>query len=246
MASRLLYLEDFNVISGEAGVVGIEKTEDNRTAIILDQTCFYPRGGGQDWDTGTIEGEKGIFQVLEVRLDEQGIVHHIGTFGSGEFSTGDAVKLNVNPKTREINTRLHSAGHLIDMAMTELKPDWVPVRGAHYPHMSFVEYQVPAEEQIDETFIGQVQETVTKLAGSSYENQLRFMPKDEMAKYCRHIPDNIPANKPSRIVLYADDFGIPCGGTHVKNVREVGEVTVTKAKIKKGLAKVSYAVAGIN
>lgn len=84
------------------------------------------------------------------------------------------------------------------------------------------------------------------LSISDYENQLQFMSKGEMAKYCRHVPHNLPANKPSRIVLYADDFGIPCGGTHVKNVREIGDITIAKAKIKKGLAKVSYAVAGIN
>jgi Ser-tRNA(Ala) deacylase AlaX len=246
MATKLLYLEDFNVVSGEASVVDIQKTEDGRTAVILDQTCFYPRGGGQDWDTGTIEGENAIFQAVEVRLDEEGTVHHIGTFSSGEFSAGNAVKLNVNPKTREINTRLHSAGHLIDMAMSVLKPEWVASRGGHYPHMSFVEYQVPEGEQIDEGFVGQVQTKVAELSGSSYENKLLFVSRDEMAKYCRHVPANIPTNKPSRIVLYAEDFGIPCGGTHVKNVQEIGEVTITKAKIKKGLAKVSYAVAGIN
>ena len=70
MATTLVYLEDFGVVSGEATVIGIEKTEDDRTIVILDQTCFYPRGGGQDWDTGTIEGPTGSFMVQEVRLEE--------------------------------------------------------------------------------------------------------------------------------------------------------------------------------
>jgi Ser-tRNA(Ala) deacylase AlaX len=246
MATKLVYLEDFDVVSGEATVVGTEQTEDGRTSVILDQTCFYPRGGGQDWDTGIIKSPSGSFMVHEVRLDEQGTVQHIGSFTKGKFVVNETVQCQVHEATRHINTRLHSAGHLIDMAMSVLKPDWLPVRGAHYPHMSFVEYQVAPEEQINETFVEQVQSAVKKLTQSSYQNQLRFMSKDEMAKYCRHVPENLPANKPSRIVLYADNFGIPCGGTHVKNVQEIDNISVTKAKIKKGLAKISYAVSGIN
>lgn len=246
MTTKLVYLEDFDVVSGEAAVTSIEKTEDDRMAVVLDQTCFYPRGGGQDWDTGTIEGPNGNFAVVEVRLNEQGVVHHVGSFTDGGFAVGATVQCQVNEANRQINTRLHSAGHLIDMAMSVLKPEWIAARGGHYPHMSFVEYQVLEGEKIDEAFTSQLQAAVTRLAGSSYRNQLCFMSKDEMTKYCRHMPSNIPSNKPARIVLYADNFGIPCGGTHVKSAQEVGTVTITKAKIKKGLAKVSYAVSGIN
>lgn len=242
MTTRLLYLEDFDVVSCEATVVAVVKTEDDRTDVVLDQTCFYPRGGGQDWDIGTI----GDFKVQEVRLDEQGIVHHSG---QGNVRVGDTVQCQVDTERRAINTRLHSAGHLLDMAINQLQPDWVPARGGHYPHMSFVEYTVPPDTQVDEDFsktlAGCVHDCVHGPAGN-YSNQVRFMSKHEMAQYCRHVPDNIPANKPSRIVLYADDFGIPCGGTHVRRVKDIGQITITKIKVKKGLAKVSYAVQGIN
>jgi Ser-tRNA(Ala) deacylase AlaX len=246
MATKLLYLENFDVVTCSATVADIESTEDGRTIVKLDQTCFYPRGGGQDWDIGIIKNESVEFKVEEVRLDEKGEVQHIGTFTKSNLRSGDQVDCRVDTERRAINTRLHSAGHLIDMAMNKLKPAWVPVRGGHYPHMSFVEYQVSDEEATEEEFIRQLQSDVTKLSQSSYQNQLRFIPKEEMGQYYPHLPNNIPINKPSRIVLYADDFGIPCGGTHVKRVSEIGQVTITKVKTKKGLAKVSYAVAGIN
>jgi Ser-tRNA(Ala) deacylase AlaX len=244
MATKLLYLEDFDVVSCDATVVDVKPAGDGRTSVILDQTCFYPRGGGQDWDTGVIKSGRNEFKVEEVRLDETGTVHHIGPAGS-ELKTGDSVQCQADTERRAINTRLHSAGHLIDMATNKLRPDWVPVRGGHYPHMSFVEYQV-GDEMADENFVKQVQEEVNALSQSNYENQLHFIPKEEMGQYYPHVPDNIPTNKPARIVLYSDNFGIPCGGTHVKRVNEIGAITITKAKVKKGLAKVSYAVAGIN
>lgn len=246
MASKLLYLEDFDVVTCEATVVSVAKTEDDRTILVLDQTCFYPRGGGQDWDTGRITADKAEFAVNEVRLDEEASVQHIGQIMRGDFTAGEKAQCVVDRKRRYINTRLHSAGHLIDMSMTELYPDWTPGRGAHYPHMSFVEYDVPEGVVMDEDFAEKLQNKLAKLQQTTIENEIRFMPKSEIGQYCRHIPHNIPPNKPSRIVIYADSFGSPCGGTHVKVLADIGTITVTKAKIKKGLAKVSYAVAGIN
>jgi Ser-tRNA(Ala) deacylase AlaX len=238
MATKLVYLEGFDVVDCEAKVLDVQVNEDGRRDVVLDQTCFYPRGGGQDGDTGTIGG----FAVGEVRLDEAGVVHHLG---KGTIAVGEQVKCRVDTERRAINTRLHSAGHLLDMAMTKIRPDWTPGRGAHYPHMSFVEYDAPAETVIDEAFKTELQDTINLLSKSDYHNQIKFVDKDGLAQYCRHIPDNIPTNKPSRIVLYADDFGIPCGGTHAKQVKDIGNVDITKIKVKKGIAKVSYAVKGV-
>lgn len=47
-------------------------------------------------------------------------------------------------------------------------------------------------------------------------------------------------------LVYLGDFGVPCGGTHVRNLKDIGKIVVTKVKSKKGLTKVSYRVEGIN
>lgn len=236
MTTRLLYLEDFDVVTATATVIVAQPTEDGRIDVVLDQTCFYPRGGGQDWDTGTIDD----FIVTEVRLDADGVVHHIG---EGRLAIGQTVNCLVDKARRTINTRLHSAGHVLDIAMSDLQSDWIPSKGAHYPHMSFVEYQVPSHSEVPENLITIVQEKVNTLSVSDYVNKLLFVDKADLVKYCRHVPENLPTNKPTRIVLYADDFGIPCGGTHVNQVSKIGDITVTKIKVKKGIAKLSYSIA---
>ena len=241
MATKLLYLDDFDITECQAVVQQIQQADDGRYSVVLDRTCFYPRGGGQDWDTGKINN----VQIEEVRLDEGGVVHHYN-LSIGGVKVGDSVNCKVNTKRRQDNTLLHSAGHVIDMAMSELHPEWVPGRGAHFPHMSFVEYVVPENAVADEAFINQLSGRINQLLTSTYQNQIMFIDKSEMDRYCRHVPDNIPANKPTRIVLYAADFGIPCGGTHVRQLKDIGSISITKIKIKKGLAKVSYAVKGIN
>lgn len=235
MATKLVYMDDFGVTTCEATVKAIQQTEDERTAVILDQTCFYPRGGGQDWDTGTI----GDFIVEEVRLDPAGLVWHIG---HGRAEEGKTVTCHVDEKRRADNTRLHSAGHVLDMAMSKLKPNWVPGKGAHYPYMSFVEY---AGEEFEDDLLSKLQSHINQLLQAPTVNTIKFVSKDELSTYCRIVPENIPDNKPTRVVLYGD-FGVPCGGTHVQRLSEIGKLEVTKIKHKKGTVKVSYRVEGIN
>lgn len=236
MATKLLYMEDFDVVAAHATVTDTRTADDGRTTIILDQTCFYPRGGGQDWDTGRI----GSFEVEEVRLDETGTVHHIG---HGKVRIGEAVSCQVNTDRRHDNTRLHSAGHVIDMAMSGLRDDLIPGKGAHYPHMSFVEYAGTVDNP--EELLDSLQTKITSLLAKKTVNTLRFVSKEELATLCRHVPDNLPANKPIRVVLYGS-FGVPCGGTHVRKLSDIGKIEITKIKSKKGLTKVSYRVEGIN
>lgn len=242
MATELLYLDDFNVLTASATVTAVTALDDGRTDIELDRTCFYPRGGGQDWDTGIIRAGDDAFTVQEVRLDEHQVVHHLG---EGNLSVGDAVVLEVDADRRAANTRLHSAGHIVDLAVERLGLPWVPGKGAHYPHMSFVEYngELPGDA---EDIRQRVEREVTAVIAEGSRNEIRFMPVAEMGAYCRHVPENIPTNKPARIVLYNADFGVPCGGTHVQDVAEVGKLSITKIRSKKGLTKVSYAVDGLN
>lgn len=246
MATRLLYLEHFDTLSSSAKVAEVGATDDGRARITLDQTPFYPRGGGQDWDMGLIKASDGEFVVEEVRLDEQGTVRHIGHFSGKPFAVGASVHCFVEAERRRINTRLHSAGHMVDLAVDRLKLPWVPVKGAHYPHMSFVEYQGELTPEEAENVSQQIRSITNEVITEGGENEIRFMPVGEMHTVCRHVPENIPANKPARVVIYNGNFGVPCGGTHVKNLSEIGRMSITKVKSKKGIIKVSYAVTGIN
>jgi Ser-tRNA(Ala) deacylase AlaX len=238
-------MQDFDVETCDAKVLSITSTEDDRTEILLDQTCFYARGGGQDWDQGTITKSDAEFKVEEVRLDEDGIVHHVGQITSGAFDKDDTVSCKVDHERRLVNMRLHSAAHVIDMAVAKLGLDWAGTKGQHYPHLSAIEYSGTWEPEKAEELRTQIETLTNQLVEQGSHNTLRFMPVEEMHNYCRHVPDNLPKNKPGRVVLYGD-FGVPCGGTHVKNINQVGKVSIPKLKEKKGVIRLSYAVEGIN
>lgn len=244
--TELLYMQDFDVETCETTIESAAQTEDGRTDIILQETCFYPRGGGQDWDTGIIRNEQAEFAVEEVHLDENGHVHHIGSVTRGSFQAGDEVSGKVDQARRAINTRLHSAGHVIDMAIDSLGLDWVATKGQHYPHLSAVEYSGTWQAERAEELKADIERVANEFVKKATDNSLQFMPVEEMHTVCRHVPENIPKNKPGRVVMYGDNFGIPCGGTHVKNLSQIGVIKVPKLKEKKGTIRVSYTVDGIN
>ena len=67
------------------------------------------------------------------------------------------------------------------------------------------------------------------------------MQKSELGTVCDYVPEYIPEGKAARVVLYGT-FGIPCGGTHVANLSEIGKFTIRKLKQKGETVSVAYDV----
>lgn len=237
--THLLYLEDFTLLRSPAMVVDVLE-ENCKTVVLLDKTIFYPQGGGQPFDTGVIENPSGKFLVEEVRFVD-GIVKHVGRFEQGGFKKGDAVTCCVDKGRRELNSRLHSAGHVVDMAVAALKYDWTPGKGYHFPDGPYVEYTGNLKPEDKEKIKNAIESTCAQFINEGRTTKLLFMDKDAMKKVCRFVPDYLPANKPSRVVMYGD-FGVPCGGTHVSNVHDIGSITIRKIRTDGQTIRVSYQI----
>ena len=238
-STKLLYLEDFNLLESNANVAALSR-ENDRDIIVLDQTVFYPQGGGQPYDRGTIESPSVKFIVEEVRFAD-GIVKHIGKFEQGVFGANENVTLRVDPERRKLNSRIHSAGHVVDMAVTALNLGWIPGKGYHFPDGPYVEYAGSISNTDREKLRLDIERSCNTFIREGRETTLRFMPKEEMHAVCHFVPDYIPEGKPARVVMYGD-FGVPCGGTHVSNLSEIGDMTVRKVKPEGANIRVAYDV----
>src|SRR3989344_2453847 len=239
MSTKLIYLEDFSLLSSEARVVEVLE-ENGRHIVFLDQTVFYPQGGGQPYDQGVIKSSNGKFLVEEVRFVE-GVVRHVGKFGHGGFVAGDTVNCSVDAQRRKLHSRLHSAGHVVDMAVTELQLNWIAGKGYHFPDGPYVEYAGSLEGLDKEKSKTDIENLCNKFIGEKRKTELRFMPKEEMYTVCHFVPDYIPEGKPARVVMYGD-FGVPCGGKHVGNLSEIEKMSIRKVKDERGNIRVGYDV----
>lgn len=257
--TTLLYLTHMQQLTGSAEVLGVEPGE--KTTVYLDQTIFYPQGGGQPFDMGVIEGAENKFIVNEVRFAD-GIVAHKGHFESGNFPAHFPVMLHVNEARRWLNSRLHTAGHVIDHAVDALKLGWEPTKAYHFPEGPYVEYKGTTDSAEFGNIQAKIQELCNHYIAENLPVSCRFASLEEVKQLCPNAPTNFWANlppcppelaelegpdkrrlegKPIRLVM-VDMFAVPCGGTHVRSLVDLEAMVITKIKKKGDDIRVSYDV----
>ena len=244
--TKLVYLEDMDIIDSSAEIVDIRPIDaekgDGKIVIMLDRTIFYPQGGGQPYDQGYIRSASGIFRVEEVRFVE-GVVWHIGALESGGFLPGETVLCQVDGQRRTLHACLHSGGHVIDLAIQQMSVHWTPGKGYHFPQGPYIEYTGNIEDAGDiELFKKKLEEAANKIIEQGDSVTIQFMEKEKMHEVCKFVPEFLPPGKPARVVMYGA-AGIPCGGTHVNNLRQIGHLTVRKIKKEKDVIRISYEIA---
>ncbi|KAF8030724.1 hypothetical protein BT93_D0033 [Corymbia citriodora subsp. variegata] len=248
--TKLDYYTDMGTLSSESTVVSFLKGDDGRSALILESTIFHPQGGGQPADTGfiTVGDREAKFAVEDVR-SRDGIVYHYGNVenlaGDGvvEFETGKEVRLHVDESRRKLNSRLHSAGHLLDICMKNVGLRLEPGKGYHFPDGPFVEYKgiIPPSEISNKQ--KELETEANALISKGGEVCVAILPYDKALEQCGgFLPDYIHKESTPRIVKLGSSPGCPCGGTHVNNLSELISMKVSQIRTKKGVTKVSYTV----
>ncbi len=234
--TKLNYLNDTYLFESNAIFVEIKENEKGN-AVILDETIFYPQGGGQPADKGEIVSENAVFLVIDVRLDEKGTVWHFGEFKNGEFQKGEKVILKIDKDRRILNAKLHSAGHLLDCAVTKMGIENLkPTKGFHFPDGPYVEYDGTVENPAE--LIPELEKTINDLI----EQDLKIEKVDLSPEEAKQQEIRVPQGKPAHIVRFAGFPTCGCGGTHINSASEIGKVIVRKIKSKKGKTKIAYSV----
>ncbi len=241
MERSLKYMKEQFLYLDRATVVEIVDIEEADSIVILDSTIFYPKGGGQPADVGIIFNDNATFKVHDVRIQD-GLVKHFGHFMERKFVTGDSVEVKIEQDIRLLHSRIHTAGHLIDEAVLMLGySHLVPTKGYHYPEGPSVEYMGNIEGDINLLSVN-LEKKINELVKTNFIVKSFFANKEELVTYCHNIPEDLVEDKPIRVVIVFGDKGIPCGGTHVERLGEIGTVTIRKITAKKGIIKISYSL----
>lgn len=233
--THLEYLEDTYRFLSTAKMLEARETEKG-IALILDKTIFYPQGGGQPADQGVISSANGKFVVTDVRLDPNGTVYHFGNFAEGSFAVNEEVDLEVHEERRVLNARLHSAGHLIDIAAKKVGFDLNCVKSYHFPDGPYLEYEGMLENS--DRYLADLAKMANDLIAENLPLVKRLVPAEEAMRRGLFAPEG----KAVRVVNFADYDEVGCGGTHVRNSGEIGKITIRKISSKKGHTKIAYDV----
>ena len=237
--TKLLYLEDSYLLQADATL--LSTGEDEKGAyFVLDQTVFYPQGGGQATDIGVI-GCDGVEVHVTFVGYVDGEVRHYGEVAALEAQVGKQVSLKVDEACRMTNAKSHTAGHLLQCAVELVESGLKAVKGFHFPQGSYVEFLGQSDLE-NVQLIEMANSGLADLIGKGLKSSAQMLDRTELLDVCPDLPYEVPEDKPTRVVTIDGYGAVPCGGTHLANMAELGRVVVTKVKRKKDRYRFSYSV----
>ncbi len=213
--------------------------------VVLDITPFYPEGGGQVGDKGTLSGETAVARVIDTYSPVTGITAHRCVIERGQLKVGDKVVAAVDVERRLATKRNHTGTHLLHAALREVLGEHVKQAGSlvapdrlrfdftHFAPLSMYEIErieelVNQQIELDKPVSIHIMDLDLALNsgalaffGDKYQGQVRVVSVDGFSKEL-------------------------CGGTHVAHTGEIGLLKIVEeSSIAAGVRRVE-AVTGEN
>ena len=220
-----LFLKDAYLQRFEARIVGLSGRE-----AILDSTVFYPGGGGQPADKGTLGIGPVRASVVDARREGDGIVHVLDT------AIPDTIRqLNgeLDWKRRYAHMRYHTALHVLSGIIWKAF-DAKVTGGQMRPDRARMDFSFPGEWTAD--VVGEIERLTNEALEEQRSVRVYELPREEALKnpdlirtQVKLVPERV------RTVRIVEIEGVDTqadGGTHVANTREVGELEITGHKSK--------------
>jgi alanyl-tRNA synthetase len=194
--------------------------------MVLDRTIFHPRSGGQPSDVGTIEGSGFRANIKRAMLQSGTIVH----FGKVEakVDTGPA-RCKIDWANRYLLMRRHTAAHLLDHCLATQTGSHVETTDSWLGDDPYVGYGGNEPSNLD-------LERIEKLGNDFIQQGLnvaiKTMDMAEAGSMIAGAPNlaRLPKSEKVRIVTIEGQIPIPCGGTHILNLKEIGALKVQKVE----------------
>ncbi len=227
--TELLYLPDRDY--EKEFEAEVSKTREADGYIVLEETMFYPEGGGQPADRGEISWDGNILEVTDVQKSHGEVRHFVD---GDEFpESGQQVHGEIDWERRYRHMRMHTAQHVISWYVLEQYGAATAGNQIHGDR-SRIDFR-PVEFEDDD--IERIEKAVNALIQKELDVEKKMMDRDRLESEVEEgrsnlelIPDGID---PLRAVIIGGEDICPCGGTHVDNIGEIGEVEIVN-RVSKG------------
>ena len=222
--TKALYLVDSYQKEADAKVVSVKDGK----YVVLDQTIFYPNGGGQPYDKGQMIRGGEAFAVVYVGKFSGEISHEVDHAG---LQAGDSVRLVLDWERRYKLMRSHTAAHVLASLLNQGTDALITGNQLDVDHVRF-DFNL---EQFDREVLESYLEKANRLFGTDVPVKWYELPREEamkipgVVKMAGAFPPDLPS---LRIVEIVGVDRQADGGTHVRNLREVGQVQLLKTENK--------------
>ncbi|MBD3388572.1 MAG: alanine--tRNA ligase [Candidatus Altiarchaeales archaeon] len=229
------YYEDQEIVDFKARVLSV--FDDH---VILDRTFFYPEGGGQEADNGTIAGRK----VKHVQKVGRVVVHDLEDVRG--LNPGEEVECRVDDKRRIQLMQHHTATHIVNAAARRVLGPHIFQAGAHKSE-KVSRLDITHYKAVEGAELKAIEEEANRIVGESRPVTVSCMRRnDAEERYGMGIYQGgaVPGTE-LRIVNVEGVDVEACGGTHLKNTEDVGHIKMLSAKrIQDGVVRLEFTAGG--
>lgn len=222
MPTSLLFRDDAYLTTAEARVLSVSEK-----GIELDRTIFYPLGGGQPGDTGAFVRENGQrIAIVDTRKGETpDSVRHVPAPGSPAFEPGELLKMELDWDRRYALMRLHTALHVMSCVVI------APVTGGNIsPDKARLDFDI----DISLLDAAKIETGTNELIAKAIATETVWITDEELdarPELVKTMSVQPPRGAGRVRLLKIPGIDLqPCGGTHVRNIGEIGGIKVVRIK----------------
>ena len=195
--------------------------------VTVDRTIFYPLGGGQPGDSGTMSWAAGTATIVDTRYGPDGGIMHLLDEDGARPGINDTVRLALDWDRRYRHMRMHTAMHLLGSIL-----QYGVTGGNISAEKSRLDFDM--EDTIDKEAVGAA---LRELVEADHPVSFRWISDEELdanPELVRTMSVQPPRGKGKVRLLEIEGVDLqPCGGTHLGSTAEVGQVRIGKVE-KKG------------
>jgi alanyl-tRNA synthetase len=215
--SKKLFWEDAYNTKFSARVISI-----GEKGIILNNTLFYPESGNQVSDHGYLKIEGKIFRVEKVTKEGEDIVHHISPNFKNKINIGDEVEGGIDWDYRYGIMKAHSSQHILS-AVIKSKYNIDTIRA----NLNFEDVNLQLSKEIGYNQLKEILLDVNTICTlNNFKINSKIVPREEAENLSEKIRSTIPNESQVRLMEIEGLDLVCCGGTHVKNTSEIGEIFI--------------------
>ncbi len=233
-ATRKLYYEHPEETEFEAHVLEVIENK-----IILDRTLFYPEGGGQPADHGTLSVNDYVANVVDAQNINGVIVHETDSdFG---FAKGDTVKGKIDWERRLAHMRHHTATHIVNESAKTVLGNHIWQTGAQ-KSTDRARLDLTHYKRISDSEFKEIELLANKAVMKNQPVFIDWMDRVEAEKQYGFVlyQGGVPPGKEIRILRVGNDVEA-CGGTHVSNTGLIGPIKLIKTeRIQDGVERIEF------
>ncbi|WP_248517887.1 alanine--tRNA ligase [Salinarchaeum laminariae] len=235
-ATEQLYYDDQQGTEFEAVVLDVFEREDGYD-VVLDQTMFYPEGGGQPPDHGTLTSDDATVEVTDVQI-EDGVIRHRT---DEELDKGSMVRGKLDVDRRRQLMRNHTATHVVIHAARRILGDHVRQAGAQ-KGVDSSRIDVAHYDRIDREQVRQIERLANEIVMANVSVSQEWLHRnDAEAEYGFDLyQGGVPPGEQIRIIQVDADVQA-CGGTHVARTGDIGAIKVRSTeRVQDGVERLTF------